>query len=62
MGVLKRLPEDYVGARHVVVIERAPSSFFHTGLCEFEERPGPPPPGSDDGVPRVYFSEDEMNL
>jgi hypothetical protein len=60
--VLKRLPEDYVGERHVVIVEREPLSSSNTGLCEFEERPGPAPPGSDDGVPRVYLSEDEMKL
>jgi hypothetical protein len=49
-------PEDYVGERHVVIVEREPLPSSHTGQCEFEERPGPAPPGSDDGVPRVYFS------
>jgi hypothetical protein len=59
-GVLKRLPDDYVGERHIVVVEIEGTS--DTGWCEFEERPGSPPPGSDDGVPRVYLSEDEMKL
>ena len=29
---------------------------------EEAEGAGPPPPGSDDGVPRLYLTEDEMNL
>jgi hypothetical protein len=62
IGLLKRLPEDYVGERHVVILEREPFSSFDTVECEFEERPGPVPPGSDDGVPRVYLSEDEMKI
>ena len=62
IGLLKRLPEDYVGERHVVMVEREPFSSFHTVQCEFEERPGPAPPGSDDGVPRLYLSEDEMRI
>jgi hypothetical protein len=62
IGLLKRLPADYVGERHVVIVEREPFSSFHTVECEFEERPGPVPPGSNDGVPRVYFSEDEMKI
>ena len=62
IGLLKRLPEEYVGERHVVIVEREPFSSFHSGPCEFEERPGPAPPGSDDGVPRVYLSEDEMKI
>jgi hypothetical protein len=45
-----------------VIVEREPFSSFHTVQCEFEERPGPQPPGSDDGVPTVYLSEDEMKL
>lgn len=61
-SVLKRLPEDYVSQRHVVIVERDPLTSSNTGQCELEERPGPAPPGSDDGVPRLYFSEDEMNL
>jgi hypothetical protein len=51
--LLKRLPENYAGERHVVIVEREPFSSFHAVQCEFEERPGPPPPGYDDGVPRV---------
>jgi hypothetical protein len=62
IGLLKRLPQDYVGERHVVIVEREPFSSFHTVQCEFQERPGPPPPGSDDGVPRLYLSEDEMKI
>jgi hypothetical protein len=61
IGLLKRLPEDYVGERHVVIIEREPFSSSHNVQCEFEERPGPPP-GPYDGVPRVYLSEDEMRI
>ena len=61
-GLLKRLPEDYFGERHVAIIEREPFSSYHAVQCEFEERPGPPPPRSDDGVPRLYLSEDEMRI
>jgi hypothetical protein len=61
-GVLRRLPEDYVGESHVVVVEREPPCSSHSGQCEFEERPGPPPPGSDDGVPRVYLCEGDLRL
>ncbi|MGD0499652.1 MAG: hypothetical protein ABSC23_14590 [Bryobacteraceae bacterium] len=61
IGLLKRLLEDYVGERHIVIVEKEGTSSSDTGWCEFEERPGPPP-GSDDGIPRVYVSEDEMNF
>jgi hypothetical protein len=47
VGVLKRLPIDFVGERHIV---------------GFEERPGPGPPGANDGICRAYLSEDDVNL
>lgn len=47
VGVLKRLPSDYIGERHIV---------------GFEERPGPEPPGANDGICRVYLSEADMNV
>ena len=61
-GVLKKLPEDYVGERHVVIVESDPPSSSETGYCEFEERPGPAPPGQEDLGCYVYFTPDEMNI
>jgi len=56
IGVLKRrLPADYVGERHMALIE----SSSRTGLCEFEERPGPAPPGSEDRYRRIILTEAE---
>ena len=57
IGVLKTLPADFVGERHIVIVNEKPS-----GSCEFEERPGPAPPGEDDGVPRIYLTEAEANM
>ena len=62
MGLLKRLPEDYVGEHHVVIVESEPFSSFHTVQCEFEERPGPAPRGPEDPGCVVYFTPDEMKL
>ena len=42
-GVLKTLPADYVGDRHVVVVKREPGGAPGNEWCEFEERPGPAP-------------------
>ena len=42
-GVLKTLPADYVGERHVVIVKREPSGAPNGEWCEFEERPGPAP-------------------
>ena len=42
-GVLKTLPKDYVGERHVVIVKREPAGAPGNEWCEFEERPGPAP-------------------
>jgi hypothetical protein len=46
-GWLNRLPDDYVGERHVVTVKREPTG-PNLEWCQFEERPGPAPPGSDE--------------
>jgi len=61
IGVLRPLPADHTGERHVVIVKRYPSA-GNVESCKFEECPGPAPLGSDDGVPTVYMSEDEWNL
>ena len=48
-GVLKTLPKDYVGERHVVIVKREPSGGpGNFEWCEFEERPGPAPPDAQE--------------
>jgi hypothetical protein len=43
-GVLKTLPTDYVGERHVVIVKREPAGAAgNFEWREFEERPGPAP-------------------
>jgi hypothetical protein len=61
-GRLKSLPDDFVGERHVVIVKRESGATPDIEICEFEERPGPAPPGSHDGVPRMYLSEADMKL
>jgi len=60
-GVLKRLPEEYAGERHVVIVESELSSSSRTGQCEFEERPGPPPPDLDLGCV-LYLMPSDLEL
>jgi hypothetical protein len=60
MGVLRKLPSDYAGERHIVVIHRNSNSTFE--WCDCEERPGPAPAGSDVDLPLTYFSEDDLKL
>jgi hypothetical protein len=48
-GVLKTLPKEYVGERHVAIVKREPSGATgHDEWCEFEERPGPAPPDAQE--------------
>jgi len=56
IGVVKRrLPAEYVGKRHLALMESSP----RIGLLEYEERPGPAPRGSDDGFGCIILTEDE---
>jgi hypothetical protein len=57
-GWLKLLPVDYAGERHVAIVKRSPNFEW----CEFEERPGPSPPISEDPCFTVYLTEDDMRL
>jgi hypothetical protein len=62
-GVLSKvLPSDYVGERHIVIVSRTVDSTGTIEWCNCEERPGPAPAGSDDGLPTTYFSEADMML
>jgi hypothetical protein len=61
-GLLKQLPDDFVGERHVVVVKRELTSTPNWEQCEFEERPGPAPHGTQDDACRFYMSEDDINL
>ena len=61
-GVLKMLPSDYVGERHIVVVSRQVNS---TGTAEWftcEERPGPAPAGSEDIEGIHFYSEEDLLL
>lgn len=62
IGLLRSLPDDFVGERHVVVVRREPSGTPNWETCEFAERPGPEPPGRHESASRIYLSEDDMNL
>jgi hypothetical protein len=57
LGHLKNLPPDYTGERHIVIANRLPSTSEGREWCEFEERPGPAPPGALDEahIMTVYF-------
>lgn len=54
-GYLTCLAEDFAGERHVVILKRDSTSAYQE-WCEFEERPGPALPGSDDGGLSIYLT------
>ena len=61
-GYLKTLPTDYVGERHVVIVDRKPSGKGE--WCEFEERPGPAPleAQEDDDCTTIYLVYRECGI
>jgi hypothetical protein len=61
-GCLKALPNDFAGARHVVIVKRESTGSPYSEWCHFEERPGPAPPGFVDDAFGVYLTEDDMAL
>ena len=61
-GAIKPLATDYTGERHVVIVTRELTASPNVERCEFEERPGSPPAGSDNGGVNVYMSEVEMKF
>ena len=61
-GRLKPLPDDYDGERHVMIVKRESAGSPEIEWCEFEERPGLAPPGSEDPRFNIYLSEDDMRL
>jgi hypothetical protein len=55
---VSRLPDDFVGARHIVMVENAaPSGEW----AHFEERPGPGP-NEADGAHVIYLSETDRRI
>jgi hypothetical protein len=58
-GCLTPLPEDYTGERHIAVT-REPTGSPGEEWFEFEERPGPAPPGSEEGGFTVCWPRDAL--
>ena len=55
-GWLRRLPKDFIGERHIITTKTETTCSPHVVWCEFEERPGPKPPGDDRSF-TVYLTE-----
>ena len=61
-GWVHHLPDDYTGERHIVAVRREPWSSQNVEWGQFEERPGPAPPGLEDPGCVIYLTPDEMNI
>jgi hypothetical protein len=62
-GVLKTMPKDYVGERHVVIVKREPGGAPGNEWCEFEERPGPAPEDvQEDDCTTIYIRYEEREI
>jgi hypothetical protein len=59
IGVLKSLPRDFVGERHIALVKRGAIQ-QNVEWCEFEEQPGKAAATQDDGIPTIYLSELDM--
>ena len=62
IGLLRRLPNDFVGDRHVVVVRREKTGIPDWEGCEFEERPGPAPAGAGEPNAPIFLSEADLGL
>jgi hypothetical protein len=62
IGFIRKLPEDYIGERHVAIVKHGECDKYGREPCEFEERPGPAPRGPRDRVHWLYFTETQMRI
>jgi hypothetical protein len=60
-GYVVQLPHDFVGDRHVVLVDRRPTDSPNEEWCVFEERPGPGP-NEAGGAHVMYLSEADMRI
>jgi hypothetical protein len=61
IGLLRQLPPDFTGERHVALV-RTCGMEGDRQWCEFEERPGPRPPGPVDPVPWLPVTETRLRI
>jgi hypothetical protein len=62
-GYLKTLPADFVGERHVVIVNREPGASGDFEWCEFEERPGPAPvDAQEEDCTTIYIAYRDVGI
>ena len=62
VGIVRVLPYDFVGERHIVPVEPGAPGRPAGATYDFEERPGPAPPGTYLDPGRIYIGEAEAML
>jgi hypothetical protein len=60
-GIVAQLPDDFVGERHVVMVDCMPTDSPNQQWCIFEERPGPGP-NEAEGASVIYLSEADREI
>ena len=61
IGILRQLPADYKGERHVVIAGLGEMDGDRQ-WCDFEERPGLAPPGPRDPVGWLCLTETQLKM
>jgi hypothetical protein len=56
---VKYLPREFAGPKHIAIAKMRDKDGIH---CEFEERPGPAPPGSEEDIPWIVLTEAESRM
>ena len=61
-GWINRLPADFEGERHVVIVKREPTANPNVEWCEFEQRPGSLPTNPASTNFAVYLTPEPPRL
>src|SRR4051794_12794882 len=60
IGLLRQLPADYTGERHIAIVWQGEMDGGES--YTFEERRGPEPPGPPDTVPRLCLTQNQLKI
>ena len=60
IGLLRELPADYTGERHIAIVWQGEIDGGES--YTFDERRGPEPPGPRDTVPRLCLTENQLKI
>jgi hypothetical protein len=61
-GVVWKLPDNYVGERHIKLVSQMPTDSPNRMWCVFAERPGAGPNEAEGADIVMYFDENDAEL